>query len=177
MLRFLQLILLGVFTFVVIMLSWLEKLPGYKMYPTRMIAGFIFLAVALFIYSRRDRITLTLNRGANEWRLDSVNWWKSQNLFSEKIGPSLKVNLKQRTQMFKGASITWNILVLHRGHKAAGKETLAYGDPKRAEKAKEQIEEYLKLDSPDESLVISGKESSLIAIFSYTVLGLAFILI
>ena len=177
MLRIFQLILLGLFTFVVIMVAGFEDSPKLRAYPIRKIAGFIFLLVSFFIYSRRDSLKLIFDRNTDSWRLDTKNWWKQETLLSERIGDDLKIDIDQQRESFQRASMIWNIIVVHRGQRKFSKETIAYGDSHKANQVKKMIEEYLQPDTNGEPLIITGKESSMIAVYSYGLLGLIFLLI
>jgi len=152
----------------------LDEHPKFDDYPLRVFAGLIFTAVALFIYSRRDNMRLTFDPQVDRYDFSTKNWWREKTISADRIGGNLKVDIREVIQSFRGASITWNIIILHRGDKTDSIDTIGYGSAEKAAKAKSKIEHFL-TSNPIGPMTISETESSMIAVCAYALLGFAFL--
>lgn len=173
MLRLLQIILLGIGTFIIV--GFVPLLTIRLGFPGEILSGFLLLLIACFIASRRDQLTLILDKSAETFRFKSKNYWKEKLLVEGKIDTNSLIHLRVTTERFHsggaGARTAWHTLVIDNPGDSDF-ETIAFNSEDKAETERSRLEHYLASDSTD-LFQISGKEP-ILGIVVYGALSLLF---
>lgn len=170
--RFSKLVGLAVVTFIIVVFVPLASRKFH--YPGGLVSGLLILAIAAYIYSRRDRLRLSLRHDTGRFRFVAKNLWRTKVLEEGSICDTPSVSIEKFTESTatKSGRVAqdWYTLVVRESSSDPGKKTIAFGNLQLAEDAKSKIEDFFRTKG-SEPLDISGKEP-MIAAIAYAILGL-----
>lgn len=174
MLRLIQILFLAFGTFIILVFVPLFS-PGLG-FPGEILSGILLLLIALFIYSRRDTLTLVFDKSNGLFEYTTRNSWRTLLLSKGRIENIEKIKVEESSESFHSrhgrVTTKWYTLVLFLNG-ASRLESISYNDKEKATESAKLAEDYLASDEQD-PLILSGKEPY-IAIIAYGLLAILFL--